>query len=59
MAADATALDCRQDFCLVANKAANRIPCSPPCFTILLFTPAFEVYTKLGIHPLRKRLRRP
>jgi len=36
---------------LDANKAANRIPCSPPHFTISHFAPAFEVYTKFGIHP--------
>ena len=46
----AAALDRLQDFCFMAIKAANREPCTPPRSTLIL-TPAFEVYTELGIDP--------
>ena len=35
----------------MAIKAANREPCTPPRSTLIL-TPAFVVYTELGIDPL-------
>ena len=44
----AAALDRLQDFCFMAIKAANREPCTPPRSTLIL-TPAFVVYTELGI----------
>ena len=47
----AAALDWLQDFCFMAIKAANREPCTPPRSTLIL-TPAFVVYTELGIDPL-------
>ena len=47
----AAALDRLQDFCFMAIKAANREPCTPPRSTLIL-TPAFVVYTELGIDPL-------
>ena len=34
----------------MAIKAANREPCTPPRSTLIL-TPAFVVYTELGIDP--------
>ena len=46
----AAALDRLQDFCFMAIKAANREPCTPPQSTLIL-TPAFVVYTELGIDP--------
>ena len=46
----AAALDRLQDFCFMAIKAANREPCTPPRSTLIL-TPAFVVYTELGIDP--------
>ena len=46
----AAALDRLQDFCFMAIKAANRGPCTPPRSTLIL-TPAFVVYTELGIDP--------
>ena len=46
----AAALDRLQDFCFMAIKAANREPCTPPRSTLIL-TPAFVVYTELGIEP--------
>lgn len=46
----AAALDKLQDFCFMAIKAANREPCTPPRSTLIL-TPAFVVYTELGIDP--------
>ena len=49
----AAALDRLQDFCFMAIKAANREPCTPPRSTLIL-TPAFVVYTELGIDPLPK-----
>ena len=48
----AAALDKLQDFCFMAIKAANREPCTPPRSTLIL-TPAFVVYTELGIDPDR------
>ena len=45
------ALDRLQDFCFMAIKAANREPCTPPRSTLIL-TPAFVVYTELGIDPI-------
>lgn len=47
----AAALDRLQDFCFMAIKAANREPCTPPRSTLIL-TPAFVVYTELGIDPI-------
>ena len=47
----AAALDRLQDFCFMAIKAANREPCTPPRSTLIL-TPAFIVYTELGIDPM-------
>ena len=47
----AAALDRLQDFCFMAIKAANREPCTPPRSTLIL-TPAFIVYTELGIDPI-------
>ena len=52
----AAALDRLQDFCFMAIKAANREPCTPPRSTLIL-TPAFVVYTELGIDLLRQKLR--
>lgn len=49
----AAALDRLQDFCFMAIKAANREPCTPPRSTLIL-TPAFVVYTELGIDPRNK-----
>lgn len=46
----AAALDRLRNFCCMAVKAANRVPCPPPLST-LVFTPAFSVYTKLGTDP--------
>ena len=46
----AAALDRLQDFCFMAIKAANREPCTPPRSTLIL-TPAFVVYTELGLDP--------
>ena len=46
----AAALDRLQDFCFMSIKAANREPCTPPRSTLIL-TPAFVVYTELGIDP--------
>ena len=51
----AAALDRLQDFCFMAIKVANREPCTPPRSTLIL-TPAFVVYTELGIDPSRKLL---
>ena len=50
----AAALDRLQDFCFMAIKAANREPCTPPRSTLIL-TPAFVVYTELGIDPFISR----
>ena len=50
----AAALDRLQDFCFMAIKAANREPCTPPRSTLIL-TPAFVVYTELGIDPWIQR----
>ena len=47
----AAALDRLQDFCFMAIKAANREPCTPPRSTLIL-TPAFVIYTELGIDPV-------
>ena len=47
----AAALDRLRNFCCMAVKAANRVPCPPPLST-LVFTPAFSVYTKLGTDPI-------
>ena len=52
----AAALDRLQDFCFMAIKAANRGPCTPPRSTLIL-TPAFVVYTELGIDPGRERVK--
>ena len=53
----AAALDRLQDFCFMAIKAANREPCTPPRSTLIL-TPAFVVYTELGIDPFPQEVRR-
>lgn len=54
----AAALDRLQDFCFMAIKAANREPCTPPRSTLIL-TPAFVVYTELGIDPVNNEVVKP